>query len=37
MTTTLPADCSTLEAMAKRFEDTAALMLRLDEAGFALK
>ena len=34
---TLSADCPTLEAMAKRFEDTAALMRRLDQNGFEIQ
>tara|TARA_B100001175_G_C19100084_1_gene444685 strand:+ start:175 stop:381 length:207 start_codon:yes stop_codon:yes gene_type:complete len=34
---TLSADCGTLEDMAARFEDTAALMRRLSQTGFAVK
>ena len=34
---TLSADCPTLESMAQRFEDTAALMRQLDKSGFELK
>tara|TARA_B100001175_G_scaffold201176_1_gene170805 strand:+ start:282 stop:488 length:207 start_codon:yes stop_codon:yes gene_type:complete len=34
---TLSADCGTLEDMAERFEDTAALMRRLAQTGFAVK
>ena len=34
---TLSADCGTLEDMAERFEDTAALMRRLAKTGFAVK
>ena len=33
---TLSADCGTLEDMADRFEDTAALMRRLAETGFVV-
>ena len=33
---TLSADCGTLEDMAERFEDTAALMRRLAQEGFAV-
>mgnify|MGYP004192188629 FL=1 len=33
----LSADCGTLEDMAERFEDTAALMRRLAQTGFAVK
>ncbi len=34
---TLSADCPTLESMAQRFEDTAALMRQLDRNGFEVK
>ena len=34
---TLSADCGTLEDMAERLEDTAALMRRLAQKGFAVK
>ena len=34
---TLSADCGTLEDMAERFEDTAALMRRLAQTGFAVQ
>ena len=33
---TLSADCPTLETMAQRFEETAALMRQLDKSGFKL-
>tara|TARA_B100000579_G_C22091121_1_gene514552 strand:- start:136 stop:396 length:261 start_codon:yes stop_codon:yes gene_type:complete len=33
----LTSDCSSLEAMASRFEETAKLMKRLSEKGFKLK
>ena len=33
---TLSADCSTLASMARRFEDAAALMRKLDQSGFEL-
>lgn len=33
----LTADCRTLLDMAKRFEDTAALMRRLDKHGFEVQ
>lgn len=34
---TLSADCNTLESMAQRFEDTAALMRELAQKGFAVQ
>lgn len=34
---TLSADCPTLESMAQRFEDTAALMRQLDKNGFKIR
>ena len=34
---TLSADCTTLESMAQRFEDTAALMRQLDKSGFEVR
>ena len=34
---TLSADCPTLESMAQRFEETAALMRQLDKSGFEVK
>ena len=34
---TLSADCPTLESMAQRFEDTAALMRQLDKSGFKVR
>ena len=33
----LTSDCSTLEAMASRFEETASLIKRLSQKGFKLK
>ena len=33
----LTADCCTLEDMARRFEEAAILMRRLDQCGFELK
>ena len=33
----LTNDCSSLEAMASRFEETASLIKRLSEKGFKLK
>ena len=33
----LTSDCSTLDAMASRFEETASLMKRLSKKGFKLK
>ena len=33
----LTSDCSSLEAMASRFEETAKLMKRLSQKGFKLK
>ena len=33
----LTSDCSTLEAMASRFEETANLMKKLSKKGFKLK
>ena len=33
----LTSDCSSLEAMASRFEETAKLMKKLSEKGFKLK
>tara|TARA_B100001093_G_scaffold355373_1_gene339968 strand:+ start:256 stop:522 length:267 start_codon:yes stop_codon:yes gene_type:complete len=33
----LTADCSSLADMAKRFEDTAVLMRRLDKHGFEIR
>ncbi len=35
--TGLTSDCSSLEAMASRFEETAKLMKRLSKKGFRLK
>ena len=34
---TLSADCPTLESMAQRFEDAAALMRQLDKSGFEVR
>ena len=34
---TLSSDCSTLESMAQRFEDAAALMRQLDKSGFEVR
>ena len=33
----LTSDCSSLEAMASRFEETAKLMKKLSQKGFTLK
>ena len=33
----LTSDCSSLEAMASRFEETASLIKRLSQKGFKLK
>ncbi len=33
----LTSDCTTLEAMASRFEETASLIKRLSQKGFKLK
>ena len=33
----LTSDCSSLDAMASRFEETAKLMRKLSEKGFELK
>ena len=33
----LTSDCSSLDAMASRFEETASLIKRLSEKGFKLK
>ena len=35
--TGLTADCASLEAMASRFQESAALMRRMAEAGFRLE